>query len=395
MRADLACAYMSYPTHSIADPNQRYVKLQESTFDRSCGPSGCEIDWLSSRRLEVDDDPIAFAKLATEAGWGDGLPLIPPTEDRVRQFVAASGRFPDDLLGLLPPRDGRCTVEKLAVNAVMAGAPAEAMPLLCASIEACVDPALDLFSLNTTTSAVVPGIFVNGPVRHSLNIPMEAGCFGGVAGCAPAIGRALRLTMRNVGGQKIGENSKSVFGQPARVTGIVVAEWEERSPWAPLAERRGITGNAVTAYGCIGTMDIADVAADRGDVLVELIGKSLAYPGTNAYISHWGAETMVALAPPWADFIAADYPSIEETQQALWQAASHPIDFFPEPHRAWLESRGRVDAQGIAHLVERPEEILVMVCGGLGNLHAFGLHNFGPTRAVTRGFPALDDGETA
>ncbi len=358
--------------------------MREPTIDRSCGPSGCEIDWLASTRIETDDDPAAFARLATDAGWGDGLPLIPPTEARVRSFVAASGRFPDAMLGVLPPRDGRCTVEKLAINAVMAGAPAEAMPLLCAAVEACVDPDLDLFSLNTTTSSVAPGVFVNGPVRHALELPMEAGCFGGVAGAAPGIGRALRLVMRNVGGQKIGENSKSVLGQPARVTGIVVAEWEERSPWAPLAERRGVPGDAVTVYGCIGTMDIADVAADDATSLVEIIGKSLAIPGTNAFISHWGAETMLCLPPPWADRIAAEFPAIEDVQQVLWEAAAHPIEFFPRPHRAWLEERGRVDADGVAHLVERPDEIIVMVAGGLGNLHAMALHNFGPTRAVTR-----------
>ncbi len=363
--------------------------MREPTIDRSCGPSGCEVDWLASPRLEIEDDPVAFAQFATDAGWGDGLPLIPPTEERVRDFVACSGRFPDELLGVLPPRDGRCTVEKLAINAVMAGAPGAAMPLLCAAVEACVDPALDLFSLNTTTSSVVPGLFVNGPVRHELALPMEAGCFGGVAGAAPSIGRALRLVMRNVGGQKIGENSKSVFGQPARVTGIVVAEWEERSPWRPFAERRGVEGDAVTVYGCIGTLDIADVAADDADSLIEVIGKSLAVPGTNAFISHWGAETMLCLPPPWADRIAARHPNLEDVQQALWEAAAHPIDFFPAPHRRWLEERGRVDDRGVAHLVERPEEILVLVAGGLGNLHAMGLHNFGPTRAVTRPIPAI------
>lgn len=386
MQADLVYAFTFSLTRSTVFPSKRYAKLQDSTFDRSCGPSGCEIDWLASPRLEVDDDPFAFAKLATESGWGDGLPLIPPTEERVRSFVAASNRFPDDLLGVLPPRDGRCTVEKLAINAVMSGAPAESMPLLCAAIEASIDPALDLFSLNTTTSSVVPGIFVNGPARHALDLPMKAGCFGGVAGPAPAIGRALRLVMRNVAGQKIGENSKSVFGQPARVTGIVVAEWEERSPWAPLAERRGVQGNAVTAYGCIGTMDIADVAAESAEDLVQVIGKSLAVPGTNAFISHWGAESMVCLPPPWADRVAARYPRIEDAQQALWEAAAHPIDFFPEPHRIWLQERERVDPYGIVHLVERPDELIVMVCGGLGNLHGMGLHNFGPTRAVTKGF---------
>jgi hypothetical protein len=74
------------------------------TIDRSCGPDGCQIDWLASPRVEVDADPVAFTTLATDAGWGDGLPLIPPTEARVREHVAASGRFPDEHLGDLPPR---------------------------------------------------------------------------------------------------------------------------------------------------------------------------------------------------------------------------------------------------------------------------------------------------
>jgi hypothetical protein len=258
------------------------------------------------------------------------------------------------------------------------------MPLLCAAVEACVDPALDLFSLNTTTSSVVPGLFVNGPVRHALGLPMEAGCFGGVAGPAPSIGRALRLTMRNVGGQRIGENSKSVLGQPARVIGIVVAEWEERSPWRPLAAQRGVPGDAVTVYGCIGTMDIADVAAEDAKSLVEVIGKSLAVPGTNAFISHWGAETMLCLPPPWADRLAEAYSTFEDVQRAVWEATAHPIGFFPAPHRRWLEERDRIDPRGVVHLVERPEDVLIMVAGGLANLHAMGLHNFGPTRAVTR-----------
>src|SRR5207245_8392521 len=109
----------------------------------------------------------------------------------------------------------------------------------------------------TTTSCVVPGMFVNGPSRDSLKIPYASGCFGGDAGPAPAIGRAVRLVMRNVGGQVVGVSSKSVFGQPARVTGVVVGEWEERSPWPPLAARRGVPGDGVTVHGCTGTMDIA------------------------------------------------------------------------------------------------------------------------------------------
>jgi hypothetical protein len=354
-----------------------------------CGPDGCEIDWLTSNRLEVDDDVVAFTKLATDAGWGDGLPLVPPTEERVRAWCVASARFPEALLAAIPPRNGRCTVEKLAINAVLAGAPADAMPLLCAAIEAMADPDFNLFALNTTTSCVVPAAFVNGPARHDLDIPYGPGCFGGAAGPGAAIGRALRLVMRNVGGQVVGETSKSVFGQPGRVAGIVVGEWEERSPWPPLAERRGVAPgqSAVTVHGCTGTIDVADTIAADGATLIEIIGKSLAFPGTNAFIgAHHGAEVAVAIAPPWADLIARDLPAIDDVQHALWQHASLPVDRWPDAHRVALHDRGRVDADGIVHLVRTPDDLLVLVCGGLANLHALALHSFGPTRAVTKPF---------
>jgi hypothetical protein len=360
-----------------------------------CGPEGCTIDWLASERLEVDADPEEFSRLATDAGWGDGLPLVPPTEARVRRHVAASGRFPDELLAELPPRNGRCTVEKLAINAVMAGAPAAAMPLLCAAIEAMADPLFNLFALNTTTCSVVPGLFVHGPDRDALGIPYDVACFGGVAGPAPAIGRATRLVMRNVGGQVAGINSKSVFGQPGRVTGVVVGEWEERSPWPTLGERRGVPPgmNAVTVHGVTGTIDIADIVARDGRELLEVIGKSLAFPGTNAFIgAHHGAEVLLAVAPPWADLIASAYPDVDVMLHALWDHAALPLDWWPVPHRAAAEENGRVGPDGRVHLVETPQHLLVMVCGGLGNLHALACHSFGPTRAVTRTFPRVPEG---
>jgi len=359
----------------------------DSVSRADCGPEGCTIDWLVSERLDVDADPVAFQKLATDAGWGDGLPLIPPTEERVRAYVAASGRFPEAHLADLPPRNGRCTVEKLAVNAVMAGAPPEAMPLLCTAVIAMSEPDFNLFALNTTTCCVVPGVFVNGPIRHALDIPFDAGCFGGVAGPAPGIGRALRLLMRNVGGQVVGISSKSVFGQPGRVTGIVVGEWEERSPWAPFSERRGAApgADALTVHGCTGTIDVADIVADNGRDLLEIIGKSLAFAGTNAFIgAHHGAQIMVCLSPPWADLIAADYPDIHDVEAQLYEHAALPVDWWPQSHREKAEANGRVGADGRVHLVENPEQMLVLVNGGLGNLHALALHSFGPTRAVTR-----------
>ncbi len=195
--------------------------------------------------------------------------------------------------------------------------------------------------------------------------------------------------MRNVGGQKVGLNSKSVFGQPGRVSGICVGEWEERSPWAPLSVRRGTApdADAVTVHGATGTIDIADIAADNGVDLLEVIGKSLAFVGTNAFIgSHHGAEIMVAIAPPWAELIAESYPDIADVQERLFEHAKLPISWWPERHRRRAEENDRVDERGDVHLVASPEHMLVIVNGGLGNLHALALHSFGPTQAVTRSF---------
>jgi hypothetical protein len=342
-----------------------------------------------SERHDIDDDPLEFLKLATDAGWGDGLPLIPPTEERVRAYVAGSGRFPDEVITEIPPRNGAATVEKIAINAVMAGAPPESLPLLLATIEAMADPQFNLFALNTTTSCVVPAMIVNGPARHDLKLPMGPGCFGGEAGNGASIGRATRLMMRNIGGQKVGLTSKSVFGQPGRVTGICVGEWEERSPWEPLSERRGVVrgANAVTVHGATGTIDVADIVADNGVDLLEIIGKSLAFAGTNAFIgAHHGAEIMVAIAPPWADLIAASYPNLEDVQERLCAHAKLPLAWWPEVHQRRAEENDRVSRDGFVHLVAGPEHMLVIVNGGLGNLHALAMHSFGPTRAVTRSF---------
>jgi hypothetical protein len=354
-----------------------------------CGPEGCTIEWLVSERHEIDDDPVEFLKLATDAGWGDGLPLIPPTEERVRAYVASSGRFPDEVIAEIPPRNGAATVEKIAINAVMAGAPPDSLPLLIAAIEAMTDPEFNLFALNTTTSCVVPAIFVNGPARHDLKLPMGPGCFGGEAGSGASIGRATRLMMRNIGGQKVGLTSKSVFGQPGRVTGICVGEWEERSPWPPLSERRGIErgANAVTVHGATGTIDVADIVADNGVDLLEIIGKSLAFVGTNAFIgAHHGAEIMIAIAPPWADLIASVHTELADVQERLYEHAKLPVSWWPNAHQQRADENGRVSSDGFVHLVAGPEHMLVVVNGGLGNLHALAMHSFGPSRAVTRSF---------
>ena len=352
------------------------------TIDRSCGPSGCEIDWLTSQRHEADEDVPAFTRWAGERGWGDGLPLVPPTEGRVRTFLARSGRFPDEVVAQLPPLGGECTVEKVAINAVMAGADPAAMPLIIAAIEAMSQPEFNLAALNATTGSVVPAVIVSGPVRDELDIAYEVSCLGGAGGGAPSIGRAIRLVMRNLAGQLAGVTSQSVFGTPGRLAGIVLGEWEEVSPWPSLGERRGVSGNAVTVYGAMGTTNICDMIADSGRALLEFVGRGLAYHGANGALpSSAFCEAFVALNPVWAKMIAAEFPSIQDVQQVLWESASLPVRSFPDGYDAGLVMSRRHGDR--VHVAQSPADILVTVCGGMGNLHALSMPSWGDTRSVT------------
>ncbi|MGH7820822.1 MAG: hypothetical protein ACREQ9_13720 [Candidatus Binatia bacterium] len=143
----------------------------------------------------------------------------------------------------------------------------------------------------------------------------------------------------------------------------------------------------MTVHGCTGTMDVADIVADDGRDLLGLIGKSLVFLGTNAFIGrHHGGEILVCLAPPRAELIAPAVPAIEGVQRLLWESAAMPLGLWPKPHRRRLADDGRVDHEGMVRFVQKPEDMLLIVCGGLGNLHALACHTFGPTRAVTRGF---------
>ena len=378
---------------TIKPRENRIAAAPKLLVSRDCGPDACEIDWLASRRQEAELDVEAFTEQAMELGWGDGLPLVPPTEGRVRNFLARNDRFPDEVICDLPPMRSECTVEKIVINAVMAGAPAESLELIIAALQSIAERDFELYGVNTTTAPVFPAFVVNGPVRDALDIPYGYGCFGGVATKATAIGRAIRLIMRNVAGQVAGDTSQTTFGSPGRIAGILVGEWEEKSPWAPLGERRGVSGNAVTSFGAMGTMNILDTTSQQPDNFLEMIGKSLVFPGNNCFSPSMPfGEVMVALNPICAEIVGKEMPNIEDVLECLWRYASIPADWLQALHREQLEAQGRVRSDGRIYLTPEPKDILLFVAGGLGGLHATALHTFGSslsqTQAIASAVPA-------
>jgi hypothetical protein len=335
---------------------------------------------LVAELVEIDADPETLYELSMEQRFGDGVPILAPVDERVLSLLAATPQSSDTVIGVLPPRSGVLTVELAAINAAMAGGTPEAFPLVLAALEAAIVPEFNAFALTTTTSSVFPMLIVNGPSRDRLSIDYRAGCLGGAGGRGSmTIGRAVSLCLRNVGGQRAGETSRTVFGQPGRF-GLCFGEWEERSPWPSLAERRGFTSDqeVVTVHGGKGTFPMADVNNDDARDLTQMIAKSIAFPLNNWYLEPTGENGQLVLCvnPMWAERFGKAFNDVEDFQAYLWSHAWQPIELWPEANQAILRTKERVDTQGRVFLTSRPDQLVPVVCGGLGSLHAVALTSF-------------------
>ncbi|MDQ1448386.1 MAG: hypothetical protein QOC79_1357 [Actinomycetota bacterium] len=335
---------------------------------------------LASERVEVSADPRDQYDLSFREQWGDGAPQLPATDDAIERLLEASPYPADHVVCVLPPRNGVATAELVAVNAALAGVAPEAFGVVLAALEALSEPEWNAFGLTTTTSSVCPMLIVNGPCRDELGIDYRAGCMGGAAGRGSmTIGRAVALCLRNIGGQRAGDTTKSVFGQPARF-GFCIGEWEERSPWPSLAQRRGFSAgdDVVTVHGGKGTFPMADIHNDDPRDLLYLIAKSLAYPLANMFLGNVeNGEVVVAFNPMWAERFGSAFPDVDDLAAYLRENAWQPIELWPAANATLLRERGRVDSHDRVHLVERPDQVVPIVCGGLGSLHAIGLPSFG------------------
>ena len=360
---------------------------------RSSDRIGAMPDHSLTAQVHTLDDASCEAvfEFAAEQGWTDGLPILPPTAESVRRMVAGSRRQPQELVAALPPQNAPATVEKIAVNAVMAGCRPEYMPLVITSIEACVDPDFNLYSLNATTSSVSPLLIVNGPVRQELAINCGYSLFGGGNFRANAtIGRAVRLCMRNIGGAIEGIVSKSTMGQAGRLSACI-GEWEERSPWPPLHVQRGLEleQSAVTVFGSQGTLNLTNVWCKTAEGLLTVLAHSLDSPATNMLNGASGsAELLLVLCPDFAHLIARDGWSVTDVKEFIYQRTKAiPLSRFPQEMHGQLDELGRIH-NGVVPLAASPDQFIIVVGGGLGGLHAVACHPFAYTKAVTRALPA-------
>lgn len=338
-----------------------------------------------ARTLEVDDSFVAINRLYEERRWTDGLPIVPPATELVAECLRWTDRERRELVAVLPPRQGEATVEKIAINAVMAGCRPEHFPIVLTAVEAVADPAFNLDAVQATTHPVTPLVIVNGPIGREVGVNAGYNAFGQGFGANLTIGRALRLVLMNLGGGLPGSGDRSTQGTPAKIA-YCVAENEEASPWEPLSVERGFPRDVstVTVIGCEGPHNIQDHFSNTGVGILHTIAGAIAQAGSNNLLG--GGWPLLSLGPEHAQTLARDGFDKRAIKAFVWEHARFPLGRLGAEYRAHLVERHRIADDPATELpvVESPDALLVIVTGGAGK-HSSWQPTFGnQMRPVTR-----------
>ena len=230
---------------------------------------------LSSRNIQLadlEDD----AEGCYERGWSDGLPVIPPTRVRVIRMLKGTDRSPGEIIGNIPPDNAPCTIEKVAINAVLAGCKPEYFPIVLASVQAALQDKFCMHGLLCTTYFSGPVMIVNGPVVQQVGLNNGINALGQGSRANATIGRALQLLIRNVGGGVPGGIDRAVMGNPGKYT-FCFAEDESDTDWSTLAQDRGFerSESVINLFAGEGLQPIVDQKSRDPDSLARNMAASL------------------------------------------------------------------------------------------------------------------------
>lgn len=250
---------------------------------------------LQARRIEVaplqDEHELAF-----ERGWSDGLPVVPPTEDRVLRMLAGTTRAPDEIIGAIPPDFAPCSVEKVAINAVMAGCKPAYFPVVLAAVEAACRDEFCMHGVLATTYFAAPIVIVNGPIAREIGMNSAHNVLGQGNRANATIGRALQLVIRNVGGGKPGGVDRATLGQPGKI-GFCFAEREHDSYWESLSVERGFAPeqSTVTLFAGGGVHAVGDQKSREPESLSRSIASLLR--GLHHPKLYGGPDALLVISP--------------------------------------------------------------------------------------------------
>ena len=321
-----------------------------------------------------------------ERGWTDGLPIVPPTEERLQGMLAGMpGSDADELVSVVPPKNGRATLRQVAINAVMAGCRPEYLPVVVAALRAVSDPRYGLSHRQTTTHAGAPLIIVNGPIAARLKINAGRGLFGPGWRANATIGRALRLTLVNVGGAGPAVDA-SQTGHPGKYT-YCIAEYEQANPWEPLHVELGYRRDesVVTVVNTEAPHSMTENIQTDPHEIVRTFASCMATLGVNNLYSQ-GTPVLV-LGIEHAHHIAAAGWSKADLKQALYERARQPWGLVKNRGKSkgprFPEFVDRNDDSSMVPIVREARDLMLIVGGGPGGKSMFLPTAGGQSLAVT------------
>ena len=341
-------------------------KSEKTEEERLCGARESDIEVYVDPDVEKVSQNFYLRRLT------DGLPIIPPTRNRVLKFMEYTDRNSDDLIAVLPPRKGQATVEKIAINAVMAGCFPSFFPVVLHSIEAVSLEKFNLTGVNATTHPVAVCNIINGPIAHELGINSGVGCLGPGNIANASIGRAVRLCLINLAGAVPGVGDHATMGSPAKFC-YCFAEAEEDSPWDPLHVERGFSEDisTVTLIAAEAPHNVNDHRSHTGEDLLSTIVHTASTAGCNN--SHVPGEILVIMSPEHAQSLARDGWEKNDVQSYIHQNTLLKAELADRGGRE-LDERWIIDED--VRITRSQDDVILVVAGGPGR-HTMISHGFG------------------
>jgi hypothetical protein len=314
---------------------------------------------LTSKRFTVRDDTDAI-ELAFDKGWSDGLPVVPPTEARVRVMLDAVRLEPAQQVAFIRDRAVSITAEKVAINAVMAGCRPEYMPVVVAAVEAIGDPRWSYHGPGTSTGGAGVLMIVNGPIARRLDVNAGDNLFGPGWRANLTIGRAVRLVMRNVCGSRPGTLDRGTLGHPGKLS-YVIAENEAESPWTPLHVERGFRPeqSTVTVVAADAPHQFYNQLSNTAEGVLTTLADDMRISGTVMGQSTY----VVVLAGEHMRTIAGDGWDKKRIRQFLFDATQNSYAHLKRTQRMSGDLAAG-DEQKMRPLVASPDDIFVVAAGG-------------------------------
>ena len=335
--------------------------------------------------VAVEDDMDAVNRLYRDRQWTDGLPIVPPTPERVQKMLSGTTRQPGEVVALVAPGFGAATVQRIAINAVMAGCEPAYMPVLIAAVDAACSPEFNLQGIQATTNPVAVWLLVNGPIVAELEMNFGPNCLGQGNWANATLGRALRLVLQNIGRALPGEMDRATHGQPGKYL-FCCAENEAENPWEPLNAERGFAGQStVTVIGAEGTTNINTHSKVAEDVL-RVFAETMKRPAGNDYRT--GGEPWMILSPEHAEVLKTGGYSKAAVKQRLWESSRLPARLmtkrdYEHTQLARKPDLGDIGPDTLLPACTTPDKLGIIVAGGPGT-HSVYVNSFGNTASVTR-----------